>query len=286
MKKNIFALFLAMLATMVVTSCKEDEGTEPGGDSSPVATVYQYSTTAPQNPDNDVRIRVVANSKVQEAYFMVEKTEDYNAKMKEMGKEGYMKYVVEKGTKLDDIKGASDQDFVMVGLLGPNTVSVVAVNGNKKTIASTEFTGLTWTTVASGSYYFDVMKGFFGEDGYPTKLQVCDYDENMYRFENLFGEGHHLKITLLPDYVGANGEGEYIYVRVPDQGIGLEYGSYGEIGVRDVGYWQGNDAFITQSGYNGFFYPESKAVSIMAQWYVSAGNLGYNGYDSFVPDEE
>ena len=55
MKKYILMSFVAAL-TFSFISCKEDDGTTPGNDDKPVATLYTYTVESPYNPDNDVAV--------------------------------------------------------------------------------------------------------------------------------------------------------------------------------------------------------------------------------------
>ena len=42
---------MALLAVTIVTDRTDEEGTEPGNDSTPIVTVYQYKASRPNNPD-------------------------------------------------------------------------------------------------------------------------------------------------------------------------------------------------------------------------------------------
>ena len=61
--KNIFErLTLMLLPLALFAACQEDEGTDPGHDSTPIATVYEYTAGDGYNADNDCRFRVATNS--------------------------------------------------------------------------------------------------------------------------------------------------------------------------------------------------------------------------------
>ena len=103
----------------------------------------------------------------------------------------------------------------------------------------------------------------------------------------MYKPGYSLKIQALPDLTATNEYGTYTYCRVPVQDTGFTYGDYGAIKVRDVGYWQGDESFVTESGFENQYYTDGTAkgcLDVMVQYYVSAGNLGYN-YDSYTPAE-
>ena len=283
MKKYIFGSFMALTAMLSFTACSEDEGTEPGNDKSPAVTIYQYEAQLPYNSDNDASIRVVGNNKVEAAYYLVETAEEYEARVAELGEAGYNQYVVENGVQLEFDEDTRSADVVVTDLLGKNYITVVAKAGNTLKANTTIFNGIVWEDVTEGIYYFQnsPVASVFGAAGTYTTLQVNADDENSYRLKDVDGPGHSLKFTLLPDYQAEDEDGVYTYFRVAPQATGLEYGSYGAIGVRDIGYWQGDDAFVTSYGYESGMYEDGYCF-LFVQYYVSAGNLGYQ-YDYFVP---
>lgn len=272
------------------TACQVEEGTTPGGDSAPYVNVMQYEVAAPLNPDNDVKVRILANDQANDIYYIAEKTADKEARG--LSAEAYADYVVSNGIKASMESnlqsGGKVLDLTLTDLFGEYTITAVAANGGNKVSASTVFIGLDWETVCEGTYQFGIaaIKRVAGEMT-PTTLQVCTTNDKLYRFKDLFGQGFHMKINLL-SIKGKDADGEYTYFRIPAQKTGLEYGSYGEISIRDVGYWQGADSWITDNGYESGMYADYFCF-IMAQYYVSAGNLGYsagsgNDYDYFIPE--
>lgn len=288
MKKYIFRIFIAFLAIAVTTSCTEDEGTDPGNDSSPVITLYKYKVSKPLNPDNDVILRLAANSPTSEAYYLVEKTTDRNDHITSMGEEGYKDYVVSNGIKVNDISGESNADITLTDLFGEYTITVVAVGGGSKTSTATVFNGLDWTDVAAGTYVFATQSvggtpsaSVSGMPSHPTTLQICTTDDKLYRFKDVFGTGYHVKINLL-NLKGTDADGEYTFFRVPVADTPFTFGSHGAVGIRDIGYWQNNDAFVTENGYESGMYADHSCF-VFIQYFVSAGNVGY-GYDMFIPD--
>ncbi len=281
MKKYIYNLFMVLLATATMTSCTDDEGTESGNDTNPNIVLYQYKASRPNNPDNDIVLRFAANSKTTEVYYLVEKTADKDVHITSMGKDAYMDYVVSNGTKVNDISGASNADVIVTDLYGEYTITAVAVGENSKTSAETTFSGLSWTDVVTGTYYFFNAEKLGISPTSPTVLQVCTTDANLYRFKDVFGAGYHLKINLI-DYKGSNEGGEYQFFRVPATDTPYVYGNYGTVNVRDIGYFQNNDAFVTEGGYESGMYSNYNCF-IYVQYYISAGNLGYN-YDEFIAD--
>ena len=278
---------LAAALTFCFTSCKEDNGTEPGTDSQPAATIYTYEPSAPLNPDNDVNIRFVCNSKTSEAYYLVEKTTEKEAR--KMSEAAYADFVVANGTKLqlteDKHSGGKVSEVTVAGLLGDYTITAVAANGGTKTSATKTFRGLMWEDVAKGTYMYSNANVQFlmGEiTSRPTTLQICTTDETLYRFKDAFGEGMHMKINLLPDLVGEDEGGVYTFFRVKDQMISEFQGN--KVYVRDLGYWQGDDKYVTEYDFESGMY-EDYSCFIYIQCHIGSTNYGY-GYDYFIPDEE
>lgn len=278
---------LAAALTFCFTSCKEDNGTEPGTDSQPAATIYTYEPSAPLNPDNDVNIRFVCNSKTSEAYYLVEKTTEKEAH--KMSEAAYADFVVANGTKLqlteDKHSGGKVSEVTVAGLLGDYTITAVAANGGTKTSATKTFRGLMWEDVVKGTYMYSNANVQFlmGEiTSRPTTLQICTTDETLYRFKDAFGEGMHMKINLLPDLVGEDEGGVYTFFRVKDQMISEFQGN--KVYVRDIGYWQGDDKYVTDHGFESGMY-EDYSCFIYIQCHIGSTSYGY-GYDYFIPDEE
>lgn len=287
MRKYINKLFAVVLATATITSCTVEEGTVPGNDKDPNVVVYSYTAKKPYNEDNDVLLRLAFNSKVEEAYYLAEKATEKESKVASMGEQGYMDYVVSNGTKVADV--TTEADLAITDLYGKYAITVVAVSGAKKASAVAEFTGLEWADVINGTYYFGVKPDVTGESR-ATTLQVCTTDNTLYRFKDVFGKDSHMKFQLLPDYTGTDADGAYTYFRVPATDTPFTYGNYGTVGVRDIGYWQGNTAWITDNGYESGMY-EDYTCYISVQYYCSGGSLGYGWtgntkLELFIPDAE
>ena len=152
---------MMILAVGGMISCSEEEGTNPGRDSRPNVVEYQFAPEAPYNADNDLLLRIAANSKVAEAYYLAEATTDREAHIASMGKDGYMDYVIKNGTKIDGLSGASDSDVTVTGMVGEYTITVVAVNGNDRMATEATFTGLKWESIGIGM----LSSSFFGGEG-------------------------------------------------------------------------------------------------------------------------
>lgn len=281
--KKYFSIFLAVLGMMAFTACSTEEGTNPGNDSKPMVTLYQYVPAAQYNSDEDVLVRFAANSVAKEFYYMVEKLSDKEAFVASNGAEAYTKKVVDNGTKVT--VGETDFETTLTGMAGQYAITAAAVAADGSMTASeTVFNGLAWKDVVAGTYYFAYL-GTLGLQPTRTVLQICESDDTLYRFKDVFGNGKSLKFQTLPDYIGKDAYGTYMYFRIPEQMTGLSVSPYGEVGVRDVGYWQGDSAYVTDHGYESGIYIEGDVnyCFVYASYYVSAGTLGYD-YDEFIPD--
>ena len=281
MKKYIYSLFAVLLATAAMTSCTAEEGTVPGNDKEPNVVVYSYTAQKPYNEDNDVALRLAFNNQVESAYYLAEKASEKESRLASLGEEGYMDYVVSNGTKIGDV--TSNTDLTLTDMYGKYAITIVVANGTKKTFASTEFTGLEWADVVTGTYFFAVNTSVTGESA-PTTLQVCTTDNTLYRLKDVFGKDSHMKIQLLPDYTATDDDGTYTYFRIPATETPFTYGNYGTVSVRDIGYWQGSSAWITDNGYESGMY-EDYSCFFYIQYFVSKGSMGYK-YEYFIPDAE
>lgn len=268
MKKFIQNIMLFLLPVLAITSCTEDEGTDPGSDGNPVVTVYQYTASLPLNADNDAVFLVAANNKVESAYYLAESTDSYTTHVDSLGEDGYREYVVENGTKLDSISGASEQSLNITDMQGDYTITFVAKNGNKLTSTSETFKGLIWTDLASGTYT-SCLSSYFPATS--TVLQKCENEDGLYRFKDLFGTGYHLKFNIASD-AQTDDNGTFYYITVAQQATSLSFGSYGTIYVRDVATWQNNESYMVYSK----FYPETNNFQVWMEYYVSAGYLTYD----------
>lgn len=277
-------LLLLAAAVLTFTACTEDEGTTPGGDGQPNAVLYTYAATLPNDPDLDCALRIAVNNKTQEVYYLGETAEAYQQHIDEMGEKGYIDYIVANGAKISDVKVDEASDVVVKNLAGDCKVAVVAASGNARTLAVASFTGYSWTTLCRGTYYFgygNAMSVFGFDQVSDVELQVKDADNHQMRFKNLFAPGYHLCMNWSEsdDSYFEMPEG-YHMMRVAPQSTPFAYSTYGTLGVRDVGYWQGNDDYMAY--YPAYFYPNGYML-LTLQWFVSAGNTGY-AEDEFYPE--
>lgn len=196
MKKYIYTLFVGLLAAATMTSCSEEQGTDPGTDGKPAVVVYQYAPGEGYNADNDIRLRVAANQPTKEAYYLSELTADKKAFVENNGKEAYMNRVIENGTKLDEISGASTQDVILTGIIGDYTITVVAVNGGQKSAAETMFYGIKWNPLGTGTF---TSTFFTNEDNspasFPVEVAKADHAE-WYKITEPYEEGKNLIIKM------------------------------------------------------------------------------------------
>lgn len=284
--KNILHIIAAGVVFSLLAACSEKLGTEPGNDPAPKATIYQYEPGEGYNSDEDVVVRFVSNGKVEKLCYLVERAEEKESFINENGEAEYAKKVLSEGLEVPSAELKSYND-TLTGLAGTYAVTAAAVSGGETILSESIFYGLSWTTLSSGTYTFAVLSDM-GLAPAQTEFQVCDTDPNLYRFKDVFKPGYSLKIVALPEYTNTDDYGTYTFCRVPVQDTGFTYGDYGAIGVRDIGYWQGDASYVTDGGFESCYYtdgPEKGNLYICVQYYVSAGSLGYN-YDSYVPDVE
>lgn len=204
MRKYIYRLFAVLLTATVMTSCSEEEGTNPGSDATPSVLIYQYAVSDPYNPDNDTFLRLAANSATREAYYLTEATAAMEENLASMGEDGYMNYVIENGEKVDGISGASNADVYITGLSGANTITVVAVNGNAKTYRTAHFTGLTWEPYGTGYWVDGVISSLFAVESVAmtvTMERAETEDEVRFRFSSPYAH----PATAMDDWNAYNG---------------------------------------------------------------------------------
>jgi len=273
MKKYINSIMFAFIGLALFTACSEESGTEPGTDSNPVVTVYQYDAQLPLSADNDCIIRVAANSSVESAYYLAEKASDKAAR--NLTTDAYADYVVSNGKKIENLSAGNPVDLTITDMMGDYVITVVGVKGNTKYATETAFKGLDWRDITSGTYYFAKPKAT-GKESATATLQYCANVDGLYRIKDVFGAGYSLKFTGTGSK-GTDKTGNFEVVRVAAQPIGYNFGSYGEVSVRDVATWQNSDDYLDNQMYdNGYCY-------FWVQYFVSAGSLGYD-YDKFVPE--
>ena len=290
MKKYIESLFMMLFAIVLLASCTEDEGAEPGSSSLPSVMLYSYSATAPNDPDNDLAVKLAANNASDVVYYLAEKTSDKVARG--LSDADYADYIISNGNKVSDFSadgadGAKISDVVVKDMKGDYTISAVAVNGKSKSkVSSITFFGPDWVTIANGTYNFSSRAqsrlGVNASIG--TSLQYLATSPTTYRLKNIYGIGHSLNLTLTEN-TGSDNTGKLQYLRVAAQATPYEYSSYGTVNVRDLGYWQNDDSFAYGTTYGCYIYTENNknTMVIPLQYYVSASSLGY-GVDEFVPE--
>lgn len=286
MKKYIYGMAMVLSVVALFTSCKDEEGTESGNDSSPVVTLFQESVTSGMNADNDVLVRVATNAAVKSVYYLATDSATYKKVVATGGTDGFNDYVVENGTLVDSLGASSVKDVAITGMAGDYVITFVAVNGNTKNASSFGFTGLKWETIATGTYYCQpqddgsyAMEGSIGlgkKDN--VSLQRCTNVADTYQFKDLFKTNVGMKFTL---YAGPNKDedgNEYYQVHVALNNTGVVHSKYGNIFVRDFATWQNNNSYMDYNRY----YPASNEVELFLEYGVSAGYFSY-GNDYFIP---
>lgn len=241
--KNIFErLTLMLLSLTMFAACQEDEGTDPGHDSTPVASVYKYTAGDGYNADNDCRFRVITNSAVQEVYYLAQLNDEKKAL--NMTDQQYADYVVEKGTKIE-VKASSDADVYIKNLHGLYDITVVAVKGNTKTLQSFQFSGIDYKPLGQGTW----TSSFFS-DAWKVDVEYSAVG-NRYRIKNVYKNGYGFSFS-------PNGSNVTVY---PNGAIetGYVHARYGMVSISDQG-----------STYDA----ASKTFTFNFNFTVSAGSFG------------
>jgi hypothetical protein len=242
MKKYIKSLLMLVLAAMALTGCREEVGTDPGNDGTPIATVYQYTAGAGYNSDNDCLFRVATNAAVGEVYYLAELKTEKEAR--NMTADAYAEYVVAHGTKVD-VKASDYKDVYVTNLHGLYAVTVVAVKGGTRTSQSIEFAGLDYKPYGTGVYHSDM----FGDLGTVN----VEYSEvgSRYRIKDVWGVDHGFAFSI-------NGTKVTVYPQTIV--TGREHPRYGMISANDQ---------------SGSTYDEAtKTVTFNFLFSVSAGSFG------------
>lgn len=154
MKKNILFLASLLLGVVLMASCSPDEGTDPGSDGAPMATVFTYSNPGSgYNSDNDVRFRVATNNRDSVVTYFAELKSAKAAR--NMTDDEYAKYVEQNGTKVS-VGVNNYKDVYITDLHGEYTITVVS---NSKIVKQFDFAGLDFKPYGTGTYSSD----FFGD---------------------------------------------------------------------------------------------------------------------------
>ncbi|MDE7419779.1 MAG: hypothetical protein K2N35_06185 [Muribaculaceae bacterium] len=263
---------MTLAAAPMLWACSADMGTDPGTDPQPAVTLYTYAP-AEGNPDNDVTVRFVTNSRASSVKYLLLPSSD--AATLDEGQ--LLSKVESEGKPVENLGSNSYADITLTDIHGAYTIAAVANGttlGNKAT-----FTGLSWNLIKEGVFYLN--NSALPVESTETALEVCSTDPKLYRIRDAFGEGYSLKLNLL-NFQAEDEGGKFTLFRVQDQATPWTFGDYGQIFVYDVGYWQGNEGYVTDlTNYCNYLY-ESGAVDVCLVWHVAAGYINY-GYSSFVP---
>lgn len=278
--KSIKTYLTVLASAPLLWACSADEGTMPGSDPKPAVTVYTYAPTeAGLNPDNDVVVRFVTNNKTTEVKYIVAPTSEVENILNNGGEKSLLEKVESQGTVLTGLESNSYKDITLTDIHGDYTVAAAA---NGSVLANrVNFVGLDWSLVKNGVFFYN-KDNVTPVPQVEASLEICTTDDTLYRINGVFGEGTAMKMYLL-DLKGEDEDGVYTFFRVRPTETPWTYGNYGTVSVRDIGYWQNNEAFVTSGGYESGLYADGSAFFYL-QWYVAAGNLGY-GYSFFIPND-
>lgn len=183
MKNYIYALIIAF-AAIALSSCNEEEGTDPGTYGSAVVTIYQYPAPKEYNADEATMLRIVPNNRVKKMYVYTELLADKEAYIAANGKRAYNEWVIEKGTEYAEVSGAVD--VVIENLRGLNATTVVAVEANGKgTATESLFKGVIWVDAGQAMVYQNIAHD--GASYYAGKVAAQrQSDANIFRVKDMF----------------------------------------------------------------------------------------------------
>ena len=281
MKKYLYILLSAAFVAFFA-SCEADEGSEPGSTSEPTAVVFAYAADDDSHdPDCDLRVRIASNDKAQKVYLFYEDTLSYQSNIASLGKEGYAKYVVEKGTEVSGAAGGNVAETYVTGLNGYYELSVAAVSGDKMTVRTIRVLGVVWQDLCTGTYYVQYrsrpLSNIMGGYTFDPTFQSNPLDPAKFRYKDLFGKGYHMILTLTGD-TDEDSDGVFYCFSMSGTETPFSYGSYGTIYAATYADYTGYTAYYAFTN----LYEDYTMYSYNL-YYVSAGALCY-GYDCFFPD--
>lgn len=159
MKKSLYFL-LATFVALTVAGCSDDKGTEPGGDSLPVATIYTVDTPADCDPDTSVAYRIVPNEATSKIYVLTETVDAKADFLKSNTEAAYIEKVVKEG---ESYEAAADIELVKSGLTGHFATTVVAEAANGKRLAyEATFKGIEWKKAGKAWMQQNIASDFKG----------------------------------------------------------------------------------------------------------------------------
>lgn len=265
---------MVLAAAPMLWACSADMGSDPGTDPNPAVTLYTY-VPSEGNPDNDVTVRFVTNNKATSVKYLAVPSAD----VENLNEAQLLSKVETDGKIVENLGGNSYADITLTDIYGDYTIAAVANGsslGNRVT-----FTGLSWDTLKEGTFFLNNKN--IPAESTVAALEFCTTDPKLYRIRDAFGEGHSLKLDLL-DLSGEDEDGKFTLFRVKAQPTPWTFGNHGQISVYDVGYWQGNESYVTGlTNYANFLYEDGYVATCLV-WYVSAGYINY-GYSYFIPNE-
>ena len=298
MNKIKYITFAFTLSAIALTSCEEDApGTTPGNDSEPHIIVNNYAPGDEYEGDTDRRFRVTTNNKVNEVYYLVEPKENAEAYKNQNGEQAYIDKVLAEGKKVD-IGGNEDKDIVVTGLKGKYLISFVGVNGGQRFLASAEFFGQSWETIAKGVYKSDILSNdkyqsendtIFYKRGIEVELQHSLDTPEKYRFHNVYGKNANLVFTKTEEK-GVDEDGVNITYIIVESGTTPLKTKKLNIQYNDIATWR-NDAEYMQDDVLGAWIADDNSYFYAAlRYYIvteaGAAELGHKPADTWEINEE
>jgi hypothetical protein len=272
MKQNIINFAWALLGLAFITACVDEQGSEPGNDGAPVATIYQLDANAPLDPDNDLVLRVATNNQTQAVYYANIPKDEYEAKFQQGGEDGIKDFITKSGTKVEGLSGASTADITIEGMQADYKIAIVATGAGKSMLKVIDFAGLAWVDVATGSYTFALLTFNKEKTVQNVVLQKCTNREGLYRLNKVYGGKLSIKFNLL-----STKKDDYQFVSVPVQ-MTVRNGIY----IRDLATKENNQDIAIDENRGCKLYDNNK-VTLVMQYYSSKKSFG-DVSETFVPN--
>ena len=195
MKKSLYFL-LATFVALTVAGCSDDKGTEPGGDSLPVATIYTLETPAECDPDTSVAYRIVPNEVTNKIYVLTETADAKANFLASNTEDAYIEKVVKEG---ESFEAAADIEIVKEGLKGLNATTVVAEAANGKRMAcEATFKGVVWVPAGKAWMQQNIAVNAAEGKGYRGYVNVERQTEaNIFRVFDAF---HQIAPDVMPSF--------------------------------------------------------------------------------------
>ena len=192
--------------------------------------------------------------------------------MQQGGEEAIKDFVIASGTKVKDLSGGAVADVAVEGMTGEYKVAVVATGAGARTLKVFDFTGLSWSDMAKGTYTFVLLSFDKVKEIKDVVLQKCENREGLYRLNKVYNGKSNIKFTLLNAK-----QDDYQFVAVSTQTTVLN-GVY----IRDLATKENNQAFATDEAKGCKLYNDNR-VTLVLNYFTAKKDYGAV-VETFVPN--